>query len=164
MALHRGIVKRCRGNATLQALCKKEGIFLQKPQNVRVGSCFNSKNGSLSQEAQKYCQLNVEAALLLYTKYYLLPDLTKRMFVSDTLPIGSVVDIMPGLGSCTDAIAQGKVNQVSGRWLSNGFNITNRHVLVEVNKVFNGKGVIHYPCDSTGKKKCMWTFKTWNCQ
>ena len=110
------------------------------------------KNGSLSQEAQKYCQLNVEAALLLYTKYYLLPDLTKRMFVSDTLPIGSVVDIKPGLGSCTDAIAQGKVHQVSGRWLSNGFNIINRHVLLQVNKIFNGKGVIHYPCDSTSKK------------
>ena len=55
IALNRDIVKKGRGTSTLQAICRAESMYIEKPQHVRVGTCFASRKGSLSKEAQKYC-------------------------------------------------------------------------------------------------------------
>lgn len=154
MALNRCVVKRGKGNCTLQALCEKEGIFLRKPKNVRVGDVFGKKNGTLSKEAQLYCQLDVEAPLLLHDRYSTLTDLTKRLHYTDNPPVGSVVDIMSSVTSSSEPIAQGKVIRHNGKWASNGLKVSNKHVLVQITKVFNPRGVIHYPHDNTHLNKC----------
>lgn len=76
MAINRGVTTRGRDKTTLQALCKGQQIFLRKPQDIRIGSCFGSKGGSLGKEAQKYCQLDAKAALFLHQQYSSFPDLT----------------------------------------------------------------------------------------
>ena len=70
------------------------------------------------------------------------------------LPIDSAVDIMPASGRSMDAIAQGKLKQVGGRWTANGFKLNKNQVLLEVTKVFQATGVIHYPCTTSHLKKC----------
>ena len=75
MARHRGVAKSGSDRTKLHVLCKAQGYHLKKPQHVRVGSMFASNHGSLSQEGQVYCQLNVEALLVLhniYQKYQIL--------------------------------------------------------------------------------------------
>ena len=76
MTINREVTTRVRDKTTLHALCKGQQIFLQKPQDIRIGSCFGSKGGSLGKEAQNYCQLDAEAALFLHQEYSSLPDLT----------------------------------------------------------------------------------------
>ena len=147
MAVNLGVTTRGQNKTTLETLCKIEGYFLKKTSNVRVGTCFASKGGSLSKEAQQYCQLDVEAQLLLHEVYSSLPDLTLRM-TQKTVTIGSIVDIMPESGKSMKPIAQGIVKQVGGKWQSNNFKISKIQVLVNVTKGFNERGVIHYPCDN----------------
>lgn len=154
MALNRGLAKRGKDQTTLQQLCKKQGLFLRKSAHVRVGTTFASKNGSLSQEAQRYCQLDVEAPLILHQLYLGHPDLTLRLSRSTLPPINSTVDVMPSGAKAIGPIAQGKIIQRGGTWSSNGFVLTNKHVLVEIKKVFNPRGVIHYPCTLTEKMNC----------
>ena len=155
MALNRGVVKRGRGNMTLQALCKGQGMLLKKPQHVRVGTCFASRNGSLSKDAQIYCQLDVETVLALHKIYSDFPDLTKRLTPNTIPPVGSLVDIMPECGSSIYPLAQGTIRQIgSGTWLSNGIRLTKKQIVITVRTVFNTKGVIHYPCDEKRKKIC----------
>lgn len=153
MAVNRGIVEKGNGKAGLQNLCRLQKIYLRKPANVRVGTCFASKNKSLSAEAQLYCQLDVEAPLLLHNFYEDLPDLTKRLATPPK--VGQLVDIMPSQESSTKPIAQGIVVQAGGtKWTSNNVKIKKNQVLIEVRKVFNGKGIIHYPTTSTHRNKC----------
>ena len=104
MAVNRGVTMRGQNKTTLETLCKIEGYFLKKTSNVRVGTCFASKAGSLSKEAQQYCQLDVEAPLLLHEVYSSLPDLTLQM-TQKTVTIGSIVDIMPESGKSMKLIA-----------------------------------------------------------
>lgn len=94
MASNRGVTKRGKGQTTLQALCQGQKMFLKKPAHVRVGNVFGSKDGSLAEEARKYCQLDVEAPLILHSIYEGLPDLTKRISHINT-ELGVLVDIMP---------------------------------------------------------------------
>ena len=127
MARNRGIVQKGRGNNTLQSLCRGQAIQLKKPEHVRVGSCFASKQGSLSTDAQKYCQLDVEAVLRLYTIYSNLPDLTMRLSRDVIPPVGSIVDIMPECGASVTPIAQGVIRQMgSGTWSTNGIRLTKK--------------------------------------
>lgn len=160
MAINRGVVKRGRGTSGLQSLCRKQGLFLRKPENVRVGTCFNSKNGSLSMEAQKYCQLDAEAPLKLHSQYEGMIDLTKRIGRDDDVPtVGTKVDIMPESGTSILPIATGIVQQVyeknvSDKWESNGLKLRAKQVLVLVTQVYDAKGIIHYPHDSRTIKKC----------
>lgn len=127
MAINRAQVKKGRGQATLQALCRQQNLYLPKPQHVRVGSCFASINGSTSQEALRYCQLDVEAPLILHAIYSGLPDLTKRL-TTETLNLGSIVDIMPSQGSSINPIVQGKIKQLGGVWTSNGVKLRKNQV------------------------------------
>lgn len=83
MALNRDLAKRGRGTTTLQALCKGQQWHLPKPANVRVGTVFDSR-GTLSMEAKRYCQLDVEAPLLLHSIYAQVPDMTKRATTQQT--------------------------------------------------------------------------------
>lgn len=155
MALNRGIVQRGKNKTTLEHLCRKQGIRLKKPKNVRVGTCFASKRGSLSKEAVTYCQLDVEAPLLLHQLYSGMPDLTKRLKREDKISIGTVVDIMPEDSTNIHPIAQGVVKKLGGEvWSTNGVKIRKDQVLVEVQKVFNHKGIIHYPHTKTKAKAC----------
>ena len=79
--------------------------------------------------------MDVEAPLLLYKKYKILPDLTMRLSRSVMPPLMSIVDIMPECGSATVPIAQGIVKQVGGPWVTNGIRTSTKHVLVQVHKV-----------------------------
>ena len=155
MAVNRGLTKRGKGKATLQALCRVEGRYLRKPEHVRLGTCFNSMKGSLAQEALKYCQLDVETPLILHSIYIDKPDLTKRIKKTDVLQIGSTVDVMPS-GTSTETIAQGKIKQVGpSTWgRNNKMKVGKNQVLIEIDKVFNPRGVIHYPCTSETSTKC----------
>lgn len=87
-------------------------MFLRKPQNVRVGTVWDSR-GTLSQEAQKYSQLDTEAPLHLHSIYSGIPDMTLRATLEE-LPVGTIVDIMPSQGSSIDPIAQGFVKLRAG--------------------------------------------------
>mmetsp|Transcript_47552 Transcript_47552/g.57242 ORF Transcript_47552/g.57242 Transcript_47552/m.57242 type:complete len:206 (-) Transcript_47552:499-1116(-) len=119
MALNRGITIRGKDRTSLQALCKGQGRHLKKPEHVRVGDCFNSTKGSLSNTALKYCQLDVEIPLILHSLYFNLPDLTKRVPPGHQLQLGCIVDIMPQSASATKPIARGKICQIGGIWSRN---------------------------------------------
>lgn len=154
MAVNRGLTVRGKERTTLQALCRGQEWFIRKTEYIRVGTCFASKHGQLPQEAQLYCQLDVEAPLLLHDIYKCKPDLMKRM-TNDTVRVGMTVDIMPESSSNIKPIAQGVVKQVGGRvWESNGQKMTNKHVIVSVKKVFQKRGIIHYPSTTQTAKKC----------
>ena len=155
MAINRGLTTRGKGQATLQALCRGQGRFLPKPEHVRLGTCFNSKRGSLSQEALRYCQLDVEAPLILHSLYMAWPDLTERMKNSAIVEVGSTVDIMPSATSIS-TIAQGTIHQIGPHTWGDNARLTIRRdqVLIKVTKVFNVKGIIHYPCDGATSTKC----------
>lgn len=152
MAVQRGIAKQGPNQRTLQTLCHKQGYQLPKPAHVRVGTCFSSKAGSLSTDAQQYCQLDVEAPLVLYAAYKAIPNLVLRLGNSP-VTVGMIVDIMPASGISTQPIAQGVVMCTSG-CMDNGRNIGKNKVLVKVEKVFDGNGIIHYPCTEEIKRKC----------
>ena len=107
MARNRGIVKKGKGNATLQALRNANRTYLTKPEHVRVGSSFSSKRGSLSRDALEYCQNDVEAVLDLHGVYCNLPDLTMRLSRDVMPPLAVLVYIMPQSGTTIDPIAQG---------------------------------------------------------
>lgn len=154
MSVNRGLATRGHGKTTLQALCRGQKMHLKKPKHVRVGTCFDSK-GSLSQEAKLYCQMDVEAPLILHSIYSAFPDLTKRVRKNERLELGTVVDIMPESATAIHPIAQGTVTQLGGSsWLPSGGRLKKTQVLVKVEKVFNKKGVIHYPGDKTNPRKC----------
>ena len=85
MDINRGLTKRGKGKATLQALCMGEGRFLKKPEHMRLGTCFNSRRGSLSQEELKCCQLDVKAPLMLHSIYMGKPDLTEHLTSTDII-------------------------------------------------------------------------------
>ena len=159
MAVNRGITKRGRDKTTLQSLMKGQGMHLNKPNNVRVGTCFASQRGSLSKEAQKYCQLDVEAVLILHQLYADLPDLTMRM-AKDTINVGDVVDVMPESPRSIEPIAQGIIKQIDGTWGTSNYKLQQKQVLVRIIKVFNGRGVIHYPADGQNMRKCKCGMKT----
>ena len=99
MGRNRGVVRKGKGNATLQALCRTQSMYLPKPEHVRVGTCFASKKGSLSEDALKYCQMDVESCLYLYNRFAIMPDLTMRLSRQAYPTYGSKVDIMPESGS-----------------------------------------------------------------
>lgn len=159
MAIDRGIVKRGPNQAGLQSLCRKENLYLAKDDSTRVGTTFASTNGHLSNKAQLYCQHDVEAPLVLHQLYQSKPDLTMRIskMQNVTLAIGQKVDIMPQ-GNAHQPIAQGTITQVGGRGQSwgtaNNIKLSKGRVLVKVSKVFNKKGIIHYPCDGRTEKRC----------
>lgn len=69
MATKRDLTTRGKDKTTLQSLCRDQKICPKKPENVCIGKRFASKGESLSKEDQKYCQLDVEAPLLLYALY-----------------------------------------------------------------------------------------------
>ena len=46
------------------------------------------------------------------------------------------------------------MKQVGGKWQSNNFKMSKKQVLVNVTKVFNERGVIHYPCDNQNLNQC----------
>lgn len=154
MALNRGLAKRGKDQTSLQALCAGQKIHIKKLERVRVGTTFASKSGSLSDEALAYCQYDVEAPLLLHQLYLGYPDLTLRLSRSTLPSIGTTVDVMPSYSKSIHALAQGKIIQIGGTWSSNGYALTKKHALVEITKVFNPKGVIHYPCTLTNRSKC----------
>ena len=112
------------------------------------------QKGSLSRDAQKYCQLDVEAPIELYLRYQLKPDLTLRLNSNVLPPIRSTVDVMPESGTATDAIAQGTIKQIGGRWLTNRKKLSSKQVLIRIEKVFNVRGIIHYPCTASNQKAC----------
>lgn len=154
MAINRRLVQKGKGNSTLQSLCRGQKRHLKKPAHVRVGEVFASTNGTLSLEARKYCQMDVESVLFLYSIYSGIPDYTLRA-TTDNLTVGSFVDIMPSGASATEPIAQGIVKQLEGSvWGRNRLKIGKDKVLVEVKEVYNGKGIIHYPSTETEKRKC----------
>lgn len=154
MALNRGVTTRGRDQTSLQALCRGQKIHLPKPKHVRVGSTFASVNGILAPEALRYCQLDVEAPLILHGLYSGLPNLTTRLSGVE-LSVGWHVDIMPSLGSSVNPIAQGVVKQLGGSvWQANGVKLRKDQVLVEVSQVYDGKGVIHYPHTKSKRNKC----------
>ena len=76
-----------------------------------------STNGDLSDKAQLYCQLDVEAPLVLHQLSQGKPDLTiivSRM-KGARMSVGQKVDIMPECVTDTEPIAQGIITQVGGR-------------------------------------------------
>lgn len=152
MAGNRGLTKRGKDQSTLQALCQGQKFYLPKPQGIRVGTTFGSKNGSLNNRALKYCQMDVEAPLILHDLYSALPDLTKRI-KAEELKVGNIVDIMPSATS-KYPIAQGTIKQIGGQWKDNKMKLRKDYVLVEVKKVFDLQGVIHYPSDKNTVNKC----------
>lgn len=158
MAINRGVAKRGKDSTTLQALCRGQNMYLKKPSHIRVGTTFASVKGQLNDEALKYCQMDVEAPLVLHRIYSGLPDLTKRL-TKTRIQVGDTVDIMPESAKATDAIAQGIVTQIGGKW-SPSFKLRSNQVLVEIKKVFNKRGVIHYPGDNTNLTKCSCGRKT----
>ena len=102
----------------------------------------------MSTDAQKYCQLDVDAVLLLYTIFSNLPDLTMRLSRDLIPPVGSIVDIMPECGTSVTPIAQGVIREMGpGTWSTNGIRLTKKQVVLVVNKIFDIRGIIHYPCD-----------------
>ena len=153
MAVNRGVTTRGKDKTKLHILMRGQGMSLNKPNNVRVGTCFASTRGSLSREAQVYCQLDVEAPLVLHQLYSGLPDLTLRM-TRETPNIGDMVDIMSESSRSIEPIAQGVIKATDGTWGTSNYKIRRDQVLVQVKKVFNGKGVLHYPADGNNMKKC----------
>lgn len=153
MAINRGLTTRGKERTSLQALCRGQKQYLRKPEQIRVGTVFASTRGMLNSEALKYCQLDVEAPLTLHSIYSGYPDLTKRL-TSKTPSVGDKVDIMPASAKNMNPIAQGVIKQVEGLWATNGHKISKTQVLVEVHKVFNGKGILHYPHTNTKRKVC----------
>lgn len=160
MAINRGITTRGKDQSTLQAVCRTQNLFLKKPAHVRVNSVFGSKGGSLSREALVYCQLDVEAPLIIHSLISSKFDLTTRLTRSK-VTVGSKVDIMPSSSISTEPMAQGIIKQLSGSvWANNKLKVQKDQVLVEVTKVFKPKGIIHYPSDDTHIKKCSCGKKT----
>ena len=153
MAINRGLTKRGKDRTTLQALCKDQGWHLKKPQHVRVGTCFASTKGSLSEEALIYCALDVEAPLLLHSIYLGYPDLTAKM-TQEPISCRDVIDIMSASPRAVDPIAKGRVKKITGIWTANSMKLRKDQVLIEVTHVYQARGVIHYPCDATNIKKC----------
>ena len=153
MAVNRGVTTRGKDKTKLHILMRGQGMLLKKPNNVRVGTCFASTRGSLSREAQVYCQLDVEAPLVLHQLYSGLPDLTLRM-TRETPNIGDIVDIMSESSRSIEPIAQGVVKATDGTWGTSNYKIRKDQVLVQVIKIFNDKGVLHYPADDNSMKKC----------
>lgn len=155
MALNRGVAKPGKEKTTLKALCKGQDLYLQKPRSIRVGTIFDSRNGTLPLEAQKYCQNDAEAPLILHQIYLGMTDLSKRINRYEPLDVGVVVDIMPEKGSDIEPIAQGRVKQQGGStWQTNGVKLRKDQVLVEVTQVFKTKGIIHYPSTTRNTKAC----------
>ena len=154
MAVNRGIVTRGPGKTQLQELCKGQKLHLPKSRHVRVGTVFASKAGSLSHEAKLYCQLDVEAPLLLHDIYCDYPDLTKRLKGGDSVEVGDKVDIMPQKSSSLKPIAQGKIIMVGGKhakWGTHKYKLGRSKVAIDIEKVFDPKGIIHYPMN---KHRC----------
>ena len=154
MVINRGL-KRGRGKATLHALCRSEGRFLKKPQHVRLGTCFESIRGSLSMESLHYCQLDVETPLILHSIYMGRPDLTERISNNDEVELGAIVDVMSSSTS-TDTIAQGAIKQIGpSKWGEHDkFKLRKDQELILIDKVFNCRGVIHYPCNTATITRC----------
>ena len=150
MAVNRGITTRGKDKTSLQALYRDQGRYLHKPEHVRLGTCFASVKSRSSQEALTYCQLDVEAHLILHSIHMGRPDLTERVQRIDELQIGMIVDIMP-YSRLIEAIAQGKIIKIgTSLWGNNDrFKVGKNQVLLEVRKVFKARGVMHYPCDDT---------------
>ena len=94
MAHHRGIVN----GRSLKELC--QGYYLPTPVSIRGGTVFASKNGSLSAAELNYCQLDVEAPLILHSIYSEMPDLTARLLINE-IKEGMKVDVMPYSKSST---------------------------------------------------------------
>ena len=59
---------------------------------------------------------------------------------------------MPQSTKSTEPIAQSIIKQVAGTWCVH--KLAKKQVVIEVNKVFCKKGVIHYPLTAGTKKKC----------
>ena len=55
-----------------------------------------------------------------------------------------------------DAIAQGTIKQINpSKWGDNDkFKLRKDQVLIQINKVFNRRGVIHYPCKTATISRC----------
>ena len=79
MAIDRGVTSRGNDTTKLDVLCSALGMILKKPRSIRIGEVFNTMNGTLSTDALNYIQLDVEAPIRLYQKYYMLPVLIGRL-------------------------------------------------------------------------------------
>ena len=55
-----------------------------------------------------------------------------------------------------DAIAQGTIKQIGpSKWGDNDkFKLRKDQVLIQINKVFNRRGIIHYPCKTATISRC----------
>lgn len=148
VALSRGITKRGLGNNSLEALSAKAGYYLPKDNEIRVGSRFDCRNGSLKNdtEALKYCHLDVEMPILLYKLWRNMPVLTDRIEKKD-LTIGMIVDLMSASKEIIEPIAVGKVVKINGTSTC-GINL-NKGIVnrceVKILQVYNPNGVIHFP-------------------
>ncbi|KAK3279881.1 hypothetical protein CYMTET_12253 [Cymbomonas tetramitiformis] len=95
MACRRGVVTR--GNVALDILVST--ILqerLDKSPSVRLSKWSCS---TLTNEQAQYAALDVIKPIEIYFRLLVLPDLTRRCSADDTIPIHSVVDVMPPHGS-----------------------------------------------------------------
>lgn len=155
MAIARGVTTRGKNKTKLDTLLKEAGYHLEKHPSLRVGEVFGSSNGVLSSDAIKYAQLDVEGPILLFRLYDELPVLNTRLHHTATLAVGDKVDVMPENSSCVGAIAQGKIVKVNGYCdeLSRA-KLSKWQVLVEIEKVFDPDGIIHYPVSKNKRHQC----------
>ena len=155
MAIKLGVTRRGKHMTELGVLCRGQGYLLQKPAPVRTGEIFNSEHGTLPSEALKYCQLDVEAPMILYRMYLPKKVLTGRLKRNENIAVETAVDIMPSRAESLYAIAQGGIFQTSGicKELGN-LKLREEQVVVKVEKVFDGNGIIHYPATAEARTSC----------
>ena len=153
MAIHRGVAELKRGQTTLQALVKKAGYYLPKPDAIRCGDVFDL-GATLSQEAVTYCVRDVEAPLFLYERYASLPNLALRMKPAD-VNVGQVVDVMPSKTSSVAPLARGHVLLSSGQTRNGGLTLSATRFLIRVTEVFEEGALAHFPVADNGTRcKC----------
>ena len=154
-AVARGLTTRGKGKTTLAAVCRLVKKDLKKPRSIRVGETWNCKDGRCAIDALEYLHLDGEAPMVADEELDKYPDITGRIPRYEPVNINESVDIMPDSKRALQAIAQGTIVQLGGICKEIGYvKLRGDQVLIEVTKVFNAEGVIHYPHSAQKKNHC----------
>ena len=104
MAIHRGVVKRAKGESGLDSLCERTlKKRLPKPSHIGFSDAWDNR-GELHSEAQNYAIRDAWVLIHLYKAYKDLPDLTVRMS-PEAVKVNVVVNIMPSIGTAVSSQA-----------------------------------------------------------
>ena len=106
-------------------------------------------------DAFEYLHLDGKAPIVADEELNKYPDITGRIPWYEPVKINESVDIMPNSKHALQAIAQGMIVQLGEICKEIGYvKLRGDQVLIEVTKVFNAEGVIHYPHSTQKKNHC----------